>query len=77
MRSSYIGAHHSPMLYAADLNCRDHVEGMAQYRGAAPVYPSFPDPNFRSVPAIIGPEENVVVSKEGSGAVRPRDSWRW
>ena len=60
-----------PMLYAAGPNYRGHVEGMAQRRDAAPVYPSFPEPNFRSIHAIIGPEENIVVPKECSGAVQP------
>jgi len=60
-----------PMLYAAGPNYRGHVEGMAQRRGAAPAYPTFPEPNFRSVHAIIGPEENIVVPKECSGAVQP------
>jgi len=60
-----------PMLYAAGPNYRGHVEGMAQRRGTAPVYPSFPEPNFRSVHAIIGPEENIVVPKDCSGAVQP------
>jgi len=46
-----------PMLYAAGPNYRGHVEGMARRRGAAPQYPARPEPNFRSVHALIGPEE--------------------
>ena len=60
-----------PMLYAAGPNYRGHAEGMAARRGAAPVYPAIPEPNFRSVHAIIGPEENILVPKECSGAVQP------
>jgi len=60
-----------PMLYAAGPNYRGHVEGMAQRRGAAPHYPSRPEPNFRSVHALIGTEENIVVPRECSGAVQP------
>ena len=60
-----------PMLYAAGPNYRGHVEGMAARRGAAPAYPAIPEPNFRSVHAIIGPEENILVPKECSGAVQP------
>ncbi len=60
-----------PMLYAAGPNYRGHVEGMAARRGAAPVYPALPEPNFRSVHAIIGPEENILVPKGCSGAVQP------
>lgn len=60
-----------PMLYAAGPNYRGHAEGMAKRRGSEPSYPSFPEPNFRSVHAIIGTEENIVVPKESSGAVQP------
>ena len=49
------------MLYAAGPNYRGHVEGMAARRGARPSYPAIPEPNFRSVHAIIGPEDNIVV----------------
>ncbi len=60
-----------PMLYAAGPNYRGHVEGMAQRRGADPVYPTQPSPNYRSVTAIIGTEENIIVPKDSSGAVQP------
>ncbi len=60
-----------PMLYAAGPNYRGHVEGMAARRGAPPSYPAIPEPNFRSVHALIGPEENIVVPKDSSGAVQP------
>jgi 2-keto-4-pentenoate hydratase/2-oxohepta-3-ene-1,7-dioic acid hydratase in catechol pathway len=60
-----------PMLYAAGPNYRGHVEGMAARRGAAPRYPAIPEPNFRSVHAIIGTEENIVVPRDCSGAVQP------
>ena len=60
-----------PMLYAAGPNYRGHVEGMARRRGAAPQYPARPEPNFRSVHALIGPEDEIVVPKESSGAVQP------
>ena len=60
-----------PMLYAAGPNYRGHVEGMAQRRGADPHYPVRPEPNFRSVHALIGTEEHIVVPKDCSGAVQP------
>jgi 2-keto-4-pentenoate hydratase/2-oxohepta-3-ene-1,7-dioic acid hydratase in catechol pathway len=60
-----------PMLYAAGPNYRGHVEGMARRRGAAPQYPARPEPNFRSVHALIGPEDNIIVPKDSSGAVQP------
>ena len=60
-----------PMLYAAGPNYRGHVEGMANRRGSQPVYPTFPEPNFRSVHAIIGTEDNIVIPKDCSGAVQP------
>src|SRR5438132_9587476 len=53
-----------PMLYAAGPNYRGHVEGMARRRGAAPHYPARPEPNFRSVHALIGPEANIIVPKD-------------
>ena len=59
------------MLYAAGPNYRGHVEGMAARRGAPPTYPDRPSPNYRSVHAIIGTEENIVVPGESSGAVQP------
>jgi 2-keto-4-pentenoate hydratase/2-oxohepta-3-ene-1,7-dioic acid hydratase in catechol pathway len=60
-----------PMLYAAGPNYRGHVEGMARRRGAQPRYPERPEPNFRSVHALIGTEENIVVPRDCSGAVQP------
>jgi 2-keto-4-pentenoate hydratase/2-oxohepta-3-ene-1,7-dioic acid hydratase in catechol pathway len=60
-----------PMLYAAGPNYRGHVEAMARRRGAAPQYPVRPEPNFRSVHALIGPEDNIVVPKDCAGAVQP------
>jgi 2-keto-4-pentenoate hydratase/2-oxohepta-3-ene-1,7-dioic acid hydratase in catechol pathway len=60
-----------PMLYAAGPNYRGHVEGMAKRRGATPQYPTRPEPNFRSVHALIGHDEKIVVPKDCSGAVQP------
>jgi len=60
-----------PMLYAAGPNYRGHVEGMARRRSAAPSYPARPEPNFRSVHALIGPEDTIVVPKDCSGTVQP------
>lgn len=60
-----------PMLYAAGPNYRGHVEGMARRRGAEPQYPTLPEPNFRSVHALIGTEANIIVPKGCSGAVQP------
>ena len=59
------------MLYAAGPNYRGNVDGMAARRGSPPSYPDRPSPNYRSVHAIIGTEENIVVPKECSGAVQP------
>ena len=59
------------MLYAAGPNHRGHVEGMAARRGTPPSYPDRPSPNYRSVHAIVGSEENVVVPAECSGAIQP------
>src|SRR6266852_643836 len=64
-----------PMLYAAGPNYRGHVEGMARRRGAAPQYPARPEPNFRSVHALIGPEDKIVVPKDCAGAVQPDGPW--
>ena len=60
-----------PMLYAAGPNYRGHVEGMAKRREAQPVYPVFPEPNFRSVHAIIETESDIVIPRGCSGAVQP------
>ena len=60
-----------PMLYAAGPNYKGHVEGMAARRGTEPRYPGRPSPNYRSVHAIIGTEENIVVPKDCGGAVQP------
>lgn len=60
-----------PMLYAAGPNHRGHIAGMARRRGAEPNYPQFPEPNFRSVHALIGPEANIVIPAASSGAVQP------
>jgi len=59
------------MLYAAGPNYRGHVEGMAARRGSPPSYPDRPSPNYRSVHAVIGTEDNIVVPKESAGAVQP------
>ena len=44
---------------------------MAARRGSPPSYPDRPSPNYRSVHAVIGTEENIVVPKESAGAVQP------
>ena len=59
------------MLYAAGPNYRGHVEGMPARRGSPPSYPDRPSPNYRSVHAVIGTEDNIVVPKESAGAVQP------
>ncbi len=59
------------MLYAASPNCRGHVEGMAARRGSALSYPWSLESNFRSVPAGIGPEADIVAPADSSGAVQP------
>jgi 2-keto-4-pentenoate hydratase/2-oxohepta-3-ene-1,7-dioic acid hydratase in catechol pathway len=60
-----------PMLYAAGPNYRGHAEAMARRRGATPQYPARPEPNFRSVHALIGPGDSIVVPKDCPGAVQP------
>ena len=60
-----------PMLYAAGPNHNGHVEGMAARRGSPPSYPKIPEPNFRSVHALIGTEENIVIPADSAGAVQP------
>jgi 2-keto-4-pentenoate hydratase/2-oxohepta-3-ene-1,7-dioic acid hydratase in catechol pathway len=59
------------ILYAAGPNYRGHLEGMARRRGEPPRYPARPEPKLRSVRAIIGTEDNIVVPKDCSGAVQP------
>jgi len=59
------------VLYAAGPNYRGHLEAMAKRRGEPPKYPARPEPNLRSVHAIIATEENIVVPKDCSGAVQP------
>jgi 2-keto-4-pentenoate hydratase/2-oxohepta-3-ene-1,7-dioic acid hydratase in catechol pathway len=59
------------ILYAAGPNYRGHLEAMAKRRGEPPTYPARPEPKLRSVRAIIGTEENIVVPKDCAGAVQP------
>ena len=59
------------MLYAAGPNYRGHVDDMAARRGSDPIYPDRPSPNYRSVHAVIGTGENIVIPKGSSGAVQP------
>lgn len=60
-----------PMLYVAGPNYRGHIEAMARRRGQTPVYPTRPEANFRSVHALIGTEERIVIPQDGCGAVQP------
>ena len=60
-----------PMLYAADQNYRGHVEGIARRRGTKPQYSARPEASFRSVHALIGHEDDIVVPSDSSGAVQP------
>ena len=59
------------VLYAAGPNYRGHLEGMAKRRGEPPRYPARPEPKLRSVNAIIGTDDDIVVPKECAGAVQP------
>jgi 2-keto-4-pentenoate hydratase/2-oxohepta-3-ene-1,7-dioic acid hydratase in catechol pathway len=59
------------ILYAAGPNYRGHLEGMARRRGGPPRYPARPEPKLRSVRAIIGPEDSIVVPRDCAGAVQP------
>ncbi len=60
-----------PMLYAAGPNYRGHLEAMAARRGQAPVYPTRPDPHFRSVHAIIATGEDIVIPADSCGRLQP------
>lgn len=60
-----------PMLYFAGPNFKGHIEAMAQRRGQAPVYPSRPDPHFRSVHALIATEANIVIPADSSQRLQP------
>jgi 2-keto-4-pentenoate hydratase/2-oxohepta-3-ene-1,7-dioic acid hydratase in catechol pathway len=59
------------VLYAAGPNYRGHLEAMARRRGEPPRYPARPEPKLRSINAIIGTEDDIVVPKESTGAVQP------
>jgi 2-keto-4-pentenoate hydratase/2-oxohepta-3-ene-1,7-dioic acid hydratase in catechol pathway len=59
------------VLYAAGPNYRGHLEGMARRRGEPPKYPARPEPKLRSPRAIIGPDDDIVVPRESTGAVQP------
>jgi 2-keto-4-pentenoate hydratase/2-oxohepta-3-ene-1,7-dioic acid hydratase in catechol pathway len=59
------------VLYAAGPNYRGHLEGMAKRRGEAPRYPARPEPKLRSINAIIGTEDHIVVPRDCAGAVQP------
>ena len=59
------------VLFAAGPNYRGHLEGMAKRRGEPPRYPARPEPKLRSINAIIGTEDEIVVPKESTGAVQP------
>lgn len=60
-----------PMLYVAGPNYRGHVIAMARRRGKEPQFPAKPEPNFRSVHALIGSGEAIIVPRDSCGAVQP------
>lgn len=60
-----------PMIYVAGPNHRGHIDAMARRRGKEPVYPKYPETNFRSVHALVGSGENVVVPKDSCGRLQP------
>jgi 2-keto-4-pentenoate hydratase/2-oxohepta-3-ene-1,7-dioic acid hydratase in catechol pathway len=59
------------MLYFAGPNFKGHIEAMAKRRGQAPVYPTRPDPHFRSVHALIPSGANIVVPHDSCGRLQP------
>jgi 2-keto-4-pentenoate hydratase/2-oxohepta-3-ene-1,7-dioic acid hydratase in catechol pathway len=56
------------VLYAAGPNYRGHLEAMAKRRGEPPRYPARPEPKLRSINAIIGTDDDIVVPKGSPGA---------
>lgn len=60
-----------PMLYVAGPNYRGHIDAMAKRRGKAPVYPAFPEANFRSIHALIGTDHDIVVPRGSAGRLQP------
>ena len=60
-----------PMMYFAGPNFIGHIDAMANRRGQPPVYPSRPDPHFRSVHALIATGERIVVPADSCGRLQP------
>ena len=59
------------MLYFAGPNFKGHIQAMAKRRGQEPIYPSHPDPHFRSVHALIPTQANIIVPRESCGRLQP------
>ena len=60
-----------PMIYVAGPNHRRHIEALAKRRGKDPVYPKYPEANFRSVHALVGTNSPIIIPKASSGRVQP------
>jgi len=60
-----------PMLYFAGPNFKGHIEAMAKRRGQEPVYPTRPDPHFRSVHALVASGADVVIPTDSCQRLQP------
>lgn len=52
------------MFYSATVNYRDHAKWVSKTFGRPTSSPSYPDPNYRSVGALIAHGEPIVIPKE-------------
>lgn len=59
------------MLYFAGPNFKGHIQAMAKRRGQEPVYPTRPDPHFRSVHALIPTKSPIVIPADSCQRLQP------
>lgn len=55
-----------PNFYAVGLNYREHVRHRAQTLGVEPVFPTRPEPGYRSNSALIAHEQDIVVPPDAT-----------
>ncbi len=55
-----------PNFYAVGLNYREHVRHRAQTLGIEPVFPTRPEPGYRSNNALIAHEEDIVLPPDAT-----------
>jgi 2-keto-4-pentenoate hydratase/2-oxohepta-3-ene-1,7-dioic acid hydratase in catechol pathway len=60
-----------PVIYVAGPNHKRHIDEMAKRRGKAPVYPTFPEANFRSVHALVATNQPIIVPTGSAGKLQP------